>query len=61
MAHERVRRFGCCDELIAEVLREIKKDKPVVLAGAVAIGKSAVLEAAAKLISTAPRPAALPL
>jgi putative transcriptional regulator len=42
------------DELIAEVVREIKKGKHVVLTGAVGIGKSAVLQAALKIIE--PRP-----
>ncbi len=42
------------DELIAEVVREIRKGKHVVLTGAVGIGKSAVMRAALKQIE--PRP-----
>ena len=38
------------DDLVAEVVREIKKGKHVVLTGSVGIGKSAVLEAALKII-----------
>jgi energy-coupling factor transporter ATP-binding protein EcfA2 len=42
------------DELISEVVREIRKGKHVVLTGPVGIGKSAILEAALKRIE--PRP-----
>jgi energy-coupling factor transporter ATP-binding protein EcfA2 len=42
------------DELIAEVVREIRKGKHAVLTGAVGIGKSAVMRAALKQIE--PRP-----
>jgi MoxR-like ATPase len=42
------------DELIAEVVREIKKGKHVVLTGAVGIGKTALLQAALRIIE--PRP-----
>ncbi len=42
------------DDLVSQVVREIKKGKHVVLTGPVGIGKSAVLEAALKIIE--PRP-----
>jgi len=42
------------DDLVSEVVREIKKGKHVVLTGPVGIGKSAVLQAALKRIE--PRP-----
>jgi len=42
------------DDLVQQVVREIKKGKHVVLTGAIGIGKSAVLEAALKIIE--PRP-----
>jgi len=42
------------DDLVAEVVREIRKGKHVLIAGPVGIGKSAVLEAALKLVE--PRP-----
>ena len=38
------------DDMVSEVVREIKKGKHVVLTGPVGIGKSAVLEAALKII-----------
>jgi len=38
------------DDLVHEVVREIRKGKHVVLTGPVGIGKSAVLEAALKII-----------
>lgn len=42
------------DDLVSEVVREIKKGKHLVLTGPVGIGKSAVLEAALKVVE--PRP-----
>ena len=42
------------DELVRQVVREIKKGKHVVLTGPVGIGKSALLEVALKIIE--PRP-----
>ncbi len=42
------------DELVKQIVREIKKGKHVVLTGSVGIGKSVVLEAALKIIE--PRP-----
>lgn len=42
------------DDLVAEVVREIKKGKHVLIAGPVGIGKSAVLEAALKRIESRP-------
>jgi energy-coupling factor transporter ATP-binding protein EcfA2 len=42
------------DDLVAQIVREIQKGKHLVLSGSVGVGKSAVLEAALKLIE--PRP-----
>ncbi len=42
------------DDLVHQVVREIKKGKHVVLTGPVGIGKSAVLEAALKIIEPHP-------
>ncbi|MEA3274532.1 MAG: ATP-binding protein [Pseudomonadota bacterium] len=42
------------DDLVAEVVREIRKGKHVVLTGPVGIGKSALLEAALKVIEPDP-------
>jgi hypothetical protein len=52
--HDRVGYLGRSDELIAQVLREIRKGQHVVLTGAVGLGKSAVIQAALKQIELRP-------